>query len=193
MSGNQINERQSGRLPGSLEMILKSVEDQYHSSLMEISSSRPILLVFLRQFGCCFSREALSDIRFLLPAMEAAGARVVLVHMSSEYEASQILASYGLADLSRISNPDGSLYKSFGLRKAELASMLAPQSIGRVLEAWANGNGSGFARGDSMQLPGMFLIYRAKMLQSFAPDSPATRPDYLKIINSGLVLLPTLF
>lgn len=187
MSGNPNNDRQFATLSRSLEMILKSVEDQYHSSLTEISSSKPTLLVFLRHFGCCFSREALADIRFSLPALEAAGARVVLVHMSNENEASQLLASYGLADLSRISNPDCSLYKSFGLRKASVNSLLAPRMMARALEAMLNGNGISISSGCSLQLPGLFLIYRGKLLQSFTPESPAVRPDYVRILNTGLL------
>ncbi len=180
----QEENRISVRL-NSLEYTLRSVQDQYHTSLDELSSSKPALLVFLRQFGCCFSREALSDIKFGLPAIEAAGARVVLIHMSQENEASQILASYGLADLSRISNPDRSLYKAFGLKRSTINTFLAPKLLTRATEAVLNGNMIGAGNGDSLQLPGIFLIHKGKMLQAFTPETPEMRPDYVKIASSA--------
>lgn len=185
MFTNTRSENHVSVMLNSLDYTLKSVEDQYHASLAELSTARPALLVFLRQFGCCFSREALSDIRFGLPAIEAAGARVVLVHMSSENEASQILASYGLADLSRISNPDRSLYKAFGLKRSSINTFLAPKLLTRATEAVLNGNMIGAGNGDSLQLPGIFLIYKGKMLQAFTPDTPDLRPDYVKIASSA--------
>lgn len=173
----------------SLEYLLSASEDQYHNSLLELSNSMPTLLVFLRSFGCCFCREALSDIHFSLPAIEAAGARPVLVHMSTEEEASQLLASYGLADLSRISNIDQSLYKSFGVGRGSLEQFFAPRLLGRALEAMLNGNPLGKAAGDGLQLPGVFLIHKQRVLKAFLPQTVDSRPDYVKIASASAVLL----
>ncbi len=171
----------STTIPASLDFALKASEDQYHSSLLEISNKVPTLLVFLRPFGCCFCREALSDLHFTLPAIEAAGARLVLVHMSTELEASQILASYGLADISRICNPDQCLYKVFGLGRANLDQVFAPRVLGRAIEALLHGNFIGKSAGDSMQMPGVFMLHKGKVLQTFVPESLDLRPDYVKI------------
>lgn len=173
----------------SLEYLLKVSEDQYHNSLLELSNAMPTLLVFLRSFGCCFCREALSDIHFGLAAIEAAGARPVLVHMSSEEEASQILVSYGLADISRISNPDQSLYKSFGVGRGSVDQFFAPRVLGRALEALVNGNPIGKAAGDGLQLPGVFLIHKQRVLKAFLPQTLDSRPDYIKIASSGALAL----
>lgn len=171
----------------SLEYLLKSSEDQYHNSLQELSNAVPTLLVFLRSFGCCFCREALSDIHFGLPAIEAAGAKPVLVHMSTEEEAAQILASYGLADVSRISNPDQSLYKSFGVGRGSFDQFFAPRVLGRALEALVHGNPIGKAAGDGLQLPGVFLIHKNRVLKAFLPPSVDSRPDYIKIASANVL------
>ncbi len=184
MLANPKNKTQSLIISGSLDLLLKSVEDQYHASLYDLSASKPTLLIFLRQFGCCFCREALSDIKFALPAIDSAGSRLVLVHMSSEEEASQILASYGLADLSRVSNPDQSLYKSFGLKRSSLNALLAPQVLARAIEAMLNGNPLSVSAGDSLQMPGLFLIHKGRILQAYAPESVDSRPDYVKIVST---------
>jgi len=172
-------------IPASIDFVLKSVEDQYHSSLAELSHSTPILLVFLRQFGCCFCREALSDMHFSLANIEAAGAKLVLVHMSEEEEASQILASYGLADISRISNSDQSLYKSFGLGRGSLDMVFSPRVLGRAIEALLHGNPIGKSCGDGLQMPGVFLLHRGRVLQTYVPESVDSRPDYVRIVSNA--------
>jgi hypothetical protein len=183
---NRCNVKEnSAAQPVSLE--LKSVEDQYHSSLAEISDSTPTLLVFLRHFGCCFCREALSDIHGGLSAIEEAGARLVLVHMSSEQEASQILASYGLADVSRISSPDLSLYRAFGLGRGSLDRLLTPRVIARAIEALLNGNPIGMIAGDGLQMPGVFLLRHGKIVRTFVPESVETRPNYLQMVATPVL------
>ncbi|MBX9689769.1 MAG: redoxin domain-containing protein [Candidatus Obscuribacterales bacterium] len=177
------------QIPGSFEFVLRCVEDQYHSTLKEISDSSPTLLIFLRNFGCCFCREALSDIHYSLPNIEAAGVRLVLVHMSEEEEASQILASYGLADISRISNSDRSLYKSFGLGRGSLDKVLVPRVLARAIEAHLHGNLISKSSGDGLQLPGVFLLHKGRILTSFAPEDVDTRPDYIRIASQASLML----
>lgn len=181
----KVTKNSSASIGASLDYVLKSAEDQYHASILEMSRKTPILLVFLRQFGCCFAREALSDIHFSLGAIEAAGARLVLVHMSTEEEASQILASYGLADISRISNQDQSLYKSFGLGRGGLDQLFAPRVLARAIEAMLHGNPLGLSSGDGLQMPGLFLIQNGKVMQAFVPESLDARPDYIRIASGS--------
>jgi peroxiredoxin len=177
----------SATIPDSPDFsVLNSVEDQYHTSLAEIANAAPTLLVFLRHFGCCFCREALSDIHVGLSNIECAGAKLVLVHMSSEDEASQILATYGLADVSRVSNPDQSLYRSFGLGRGSLDKLLSPRVLARAFEALVHGNPIGVSAGDGFQLPGVFLLSGGKIIQTFVPESPESRPDYLRIVSAAL-------
>lgn len=171
-------------VPVPLDFVLRAAEDQYHCSLAEITSSAPTLLVFLRDFGCCFCRETLSDIHGMLAEIESAGAKLVLVHMSSEEEASQILATYGLADISRISSPDQSLYRTFGLGRGSLDQILAPRVIARALEALVHGNPIGIFGGDGLQMPGVFLLHHGKVLETFMPHTVATRPNYLRMVSA---------
>lgn len=171
----------------SLTDVLRTVEDQYHVSLQEISNSAPTLVVFLRHFGCCFCREALSDIHDSFPLIQSAGAKMVLVHMASEDEACTLLASYGLADLSRISCPDQSLYRYFGLGRGTANKIFAPKVISRAVEACLNGHIFGRMLGDAMQMPGAFLVHKGKILRSFIPNSVETRPDYVGIASGGVL------
>ena len=170
----------------SLDDVLRSVEDQYHSTLYEISNSAPTLVVFLRHFGCCFCKEALSDIHDSISSIQSAGAKIVLVHMAEEDEAATLLASYGLADLSRISSPDQSLYRYFGLGRGTAGKILAPKVISRALEALLHGHAIGRFQGDTMQMPGAFLIHRGRIVRSFVPNAVELRPDYVGIASGAV-------
>lgn len=171
----------------SLLDILHSTKDQYHSSLSEVSAGKPCLFVFLRRLGCCFCAETLSDIRLRLPAIDATGAKVVLIHMSPENEASQIFARYGLADLSRVSDPEASLYTYFGLKKMELGRLFSAQAFYRAAESLLCGHFISGSAGDSMQLHGVFLIDKSKIVRAFRAKSADDRPDYLRIASPASV------
>jgi hypothetical protein len=170
----------------SLDDVLKSVEDQYHSTLYEISNSAPTLVVFLRHFGCCFCKEALSDIHDCVSSLQASGVKIVLVHMAEEDEAATLLASYGLADLSRISSPDQGLYRYFGLGRGTADKILAPKVISRAFEALLHGHAIGPFQGDTMQMPGAFMIHRGRIVRSFVPESVEMRPDYVGIASGAM-------
>ena len=66
------------------------VDDQLFSSMMtnvgrnlkDLSMERPVMLVFLRHFGCTFCREALADISKKREVLESMGAKLVFVHMA---------------------------------------------------------------------------------------------------------------
>lgn len=166
-------------VPGSLQFVLKSAQDQYHASLLELSQAAPTLILFLRHFGCCFCREALADIHASLPALEAERIKIVLVHMASDEEASTFLASYGLADLSRISSPDQGLYKAFGLGRASANQLLTPQFWARGLQVLCNGHMIGLPVGNGLQMPGIFLIHKGKIVKSFRHSQASDRVNYL--------------
>jgi len=53
-------------------------------SLAKISDQQPVMLVFLRFFGCSFCREAISDIAKRRKKLEGKGLRIVFVHMAQE-------------------------------------------------------------------------------------------------------------
>lgn len=164
-----------------LTQVLAEARDQYDSSLQELSNNSPILLVFLRHFGCMFCRETLSDLHDSLPALEQQNVRVVLVHMGSEEEAFVLFARYGLAPLSRVSSADRKLYKAFGLSRATTGEFLCPDAVLRCGQALMGGHPIGKVQGDLLQMPGVFLIERSRVLSSFRHRHAGDRPDYVRL------------
>ena len=60
-------------------------------------TDRPALVVFLRSFGCTFSREAIGDLAAARAEIEAAGASIVFVHGGTREKAEAWFAKYGMS------------------------------------------------------------------------------------------------
>lgn len=170
-----------------LEKVLAEYSDQYNVSLLEITNSSPTLLLFLRHFGCPFCRETLSDIHNLLPELERLGIRPVLVHMGDEEDTFALFAKYGLSPLSRVSSPNRMLYKAFGLERAKTGEFLCADTVRRCGEALLGGHSPGKVQGDLMQMPGVFLVHRNRILSSFRHKHAGDRPDYVRLSRIGLL------
>jgi len=142
--------------------------------------------VFLRHFGCTFCREALADVAAARERLEAAGARVTLVHMAGDREAHTFIARYGLADVARVSDPERQLYRAFELRRGRLGQLFGAKVWWRGLRAGLlDGHGVGALAGDGFQMPGAFVVHEGRIVRRFAHDSAADRPDYCALVSPG--------
>jgi peroxiredoxin len=150
--------------------------------LGDLTRSQPIMLVFLRHFGCTFCREALNDLAEQRREIESRGIKLVLVHMGSESAAREFFARYGLDDVARVADPNQSLYRGFGLTKGSLWQLFGPEVWWRGFTAGIlRRNGIGFLVGDGFQMPGAFLLFHGEVLRAFRHKNASDRPDYRKI------------
>jgi peroxiredoxin len=149
--------------------------------LVSASEPTPMLLVFLRHFGCTFCREAVCELEKLRPDIESLGTRLAFVHLSTDSRAEQFFAPHKFLDIPRFSDPDGRLYESFGLVHAKWQQYLNLRSIARMLSAWAGGHLVGTPDGDVERMPGVFLIHRGQILKSYRHKLVSDRPDYLDL------------
>ena len=53
-------------------------------TLTEMAEKQPVLVVFLRFFGCSFCREAIDDIAKRRKKLEGNSIRIIFVHMASD-------------------------------------------------------------------------------------------------------------
>jgi hypothetical protein len=106
--------------------------------------------------------------------------------MSPPEEADPWFEQHGLGDVVRISDPDKTLYRQFGLEDGSLLALSHP----RVWLPWfrtaiLRGRGVGSPGPDWRQLPGVFLIRSGQILAAIRPQNSAYRPDYLGLIESA--------
>jgi peroxiredoxin len=166
--------------------ILEAIFTNDGCDLGSLSQASPILLVFLRHFGCTFCREALSDISKIRSQLEAQDVKIVIVHMAEPDLAAQYLQQYKLADIAHISDPDMSIYEYFGLFKGTFFQLYG-------LKVWARGLKAGLIDGHGgvsvdkklgnyNQMPGVFVLKNCRVGERFLHNSAADRPNYLQIV-----------
>jgi peroxiredoxin len=153
--------------------------------LLELVDRSPVLLIFLRHFGCSFCRQTLDDVSRIREQIEARGIRPVFVHLGSPERAKPYFDYYHLSDIERVSDPEGSLYASsvFQLqRKNVLTQFLVPA----VWKAWLLGavqkHGIGMIKEDADQMPGIFYLQKRAIVRAYRYRTIADQPDYLKLI-----------
>ena len=153
-------------------------------SLLELSFEHPVMLVFLRHFGCVFCREALSDIAQKRDSIEEKGARIVFVHMAENDIAHEYLKKFGLEVVPHISDPECRFYSAFGLTKGTFSQLFG-------LQVWMRGFSAGMLTsyaagshlGDSFQMPGVFVIMDGKVREQYIHKMVSDRPDYEELAS----------
>lgn len=178
---DHINEVDIGVGDGGLSMMLDLFVNQRGEDLRSLSDQEPVMIVFLRHFGCTFCREALQDLAKLKDRITS-NKRLVLVHMTDEDTAVRTLRRYGLEDLDRISDPECHLYKAFGLQRGTAKQLFGwRQWLQGVRAGLFRGHGIGTLKGDGFRMPGIFILYRSAVLRSFYHQHASERPDYQEL------------
>jgi peroxiredoxin len=163
---------------------LAELRTQDGATPLEISQRQPILLIFLRHFGCALCREMVADVARHRRAIDAAGMRVVFVHMHTEAMAARFFERYGLADAARVSDPDHRLYEAFGLTRARPTHWLNRTVIARYLEAiFRRGHRPGYVGGDVLRMPGAFVVRNGDIVRSFRPTNLSETIDLVQFVR----------
>ncbi|MEZ5003999.1 MAG: SelL-related redox protein [Chitinophagales bacterium] len=170
-----------------IETALQIYSTNKGRTIYEASESSPVLLVFLRHFGCTFCREALSYITANKEQIESNGAKIILAHMVSTDEAIQALEAYQLSDIEQVSDQESFLYKSFNLKRGRFNQLFGWQVWMRgIYLGWIKKHGIGAIQGDQYQMPGVFLIDKGKVVKKYIHELASDVPPYLELatINS---------
>lgn len=156
--------------------------------LSDLSQEKPVLLVFLRFFGCSFCREAISDIAKRREKLEAQDFRIVVVHMANQVEvAEKFFKRYKLFPIDHIPDPELEYYKAFGLGRTTPKQLMGLMNWIRGFQASIlEGHGgdpdlNNPELGDGLQMPGVFVLYKSEIRRSFIHRFPYDRPDYEEI------------
>lgn len=157
-------------------------------SLTELADESPVLLVFLRHFGCSFCREAMADIFKRRKRLEKKGLRVVFVHMAPDPTvAEKFFKKYKLLPVEHIADPEKRFYHAFGLGRGTPAQLFGLMNWIRGFQAGVI-EGHGFAYhnediGDGFQMPGVFVLHKGEIKHSFIHSYAWDRPDYEAIVS----------
>jgi thiol-disulfide isomerase/thioredoxin len=178
--------RTSGTEPvDEVAAALASVRTESGASLLELAQGSPVLLVFLRHFGCSFCRKAISDVAELRGELANRGVQPVFVHLGPPELAKVYFDYYGLSEVERVSDPEATVYRHpvFALSRTNpLWHLVNPV----VWVGWLKGaifkHGIGKIEGDGHQMPGIFFLKGPKIVRQFVYRTIADEPDYLKLV-----------
>ena len=164
----------------ALVALLGATQTESGRTLLELVDERPMLLVFLRHFGCTFCRQAIDDVSQVRGKLAERGVQVAFVHLGSPERAKPYFDYYVLSDVERVSNPDGSLYRDpvFALARVNLLHMIRPA----VWVGWLRGAifkyRIGLLKEDVQQMPGVFFLKDRAIASMFRHRTIADRPNY---------------
>lgn len=171
-------------LPQVSSDILAEMQTNRGISLAELTTSTPVMLVFLRHFGCVFCKAAMVDIAQKRVEIEASGVEVIFVHMSDTATAKEYFSKFNLKNIQFINDPDKKFYRAFGLVRGSFTQLFG-------LQTWIKGfqinkeeklkQESGQHLGDSFQMPGVFLLQKGEIIEHFIHQNVSDRPDYSKL------------
>ena len=133
---------------------------------------------------CIFCKEALRDISQMQDALKKRNVKPVFVHMTTAEIADQYFQNQEIQDPEHISDPNRTIYNKFGLTKGSFSQLLG-------LNTWVRGykvvkSGIPYSRktvGDSFQMPGIFMLFDGKIVDSYIHKRAADRPDYNKFLD----------
>jgi hypothetical protein len=169
-----------GRTPAGVEPLsVSSAAESYMLSsgetLEKASQQQLVILVFLRHFGCTFTRQLLRGLEHLEAQAEKRQARLVLVHMLQSGKETQYIGDH--TEIARIADPRCELYRAFGLGKAGIWELFGPRVWYRGLMALIHGCGVGHLAGDGLQMPGVFLFKNNQIVAAQPAKSASDLPD----------------
>ena len=165
--------------------VLRAIDTESGANLLALCEASPVLLVFLRHFGCSFCRQTISQVADLKDVLAKRGARPVFVHMGPPHISKANFDYYGLNDVERINDPLATIYQNpvFSLSRSNPYSHFVKA---KVLAGWLKGAlfkyGVGKIEGDGYQMPGIFFLKGPKIVRKFVHKTIADEPDYLRLV-----------
>ncbi len=151
-------------------------------SLAKASSEQALALVFLRHFGCTFTRQILRSLQQLESEADQNGARLVLVHMLQSGE--EIGYFRDNMNILRIADPRCELYRAFGLGKGGFLELFGPHVWWRGAIALIKGCGVGHLAGDGLQMPGAFVLKNGRVTASQPAQTAADLPNLSSLFEN---------
>ena len=149
------------------------------SNLLKLSEERPLLIVFLRHKGCTFCRETLALLKKFEPDYKKKNLFPVVVMMSDQVSADEFVSMYGFSEVQVVSDQEKKWYRAFSLGRGGLEALFGWKVLKRgIFEGALLKHGIGKIEGDSLQMPGVFVVRRGEIVNQFRYESISDVPDF---------------
>ena len=165
---------------------LAAIETESGARLLALAEQTPVLLIFLRHFGCPFCRRTIERVSELKEAFEERGVRPVFVHLGTMEIAKAHFDYYGLNDVERVHDPAAALYQHevFALRRSNpVWDVFRPKVWMGFFKTRTRGPEKLNVQGNTFQMPGMFFLKGPTIVRRFVHKTIADEPDYLQLVG----------
>lgn len=152
-------------------------------ALQHAGDRRPVLVSFLRHFGCIFCREMIKDLRKAASTLEGFPA-VVFVAQGTVGQARRAFARWWPSARVILDN-DLRLYHHFGLDRGTVGQMFGPQVVACGIRAALKGNLVGRPVGDPWVMPGLFLVRGDSVVWRHTFDHAGDHPSMADILQAA--------
>jgi hypothetical protein len=140
----------------------------------------PVLLVFLRHFGCPFCKETIARLRDAVQRV-AGFPPVLFFYQGSPTEGRAFMRRYW-PEARAIADPDAVFYEGLGIGRASVLQMFHPAVVPALLRAGAAGHLAGEGGGgDTRRMPGLFVARGGEISWSHRARHQADHPDFERI------------
>jgi peroxiredoxin len=119
----------------------------------------PLVVAFMRHFGCPFCREQLIDLDRAHDDIRGAGGEVVCVFQYRAAPTRNFCRQRGV-DLDCLGDPERQAYGAVGLERGSARDLYSPRLSIALVRAARKGAFSGKPEGDARQMPGTFVVGR---------------------------------
>jgi|HubBroStandDraft_6_1064221.scaffolds.fasta_scaffold269861_2 peroxiredoxin len=145
--------------PEALREAVLVARDGRRFPFHELLGARPLLAVFLRQFGCIGCAEQVHGLLPRLPEIAALGVRAVLIGSGAPDHIGAFLERHGLADkaIELFTDPALDAYRAAELRRSAWATH-GPGALVDFVRALTHGHRPGRVDGDAYQQGGALLV-----------------------------------
>lgn len=134
--------------------------------LAQFWSAQPLLIFFMRHFGCAACREHLFQIRGAYTALQAQGSAVVAVAQHDPDLTARYAQTYHLP-FPVLADPARQAYQAFGVVEGTYWETAGPHVVAHQIKLSLQGNVMGLPRsvGASRQLGGTFVVDTGGVVQ----------------------------
>lgn len=151
--------------------------------LGELWAERPVVLAFVRHFGCILCREQVNQLKKYVPEMRARGAELVVVGSGAEPFAKAFREDLAL-DVPILVDPKLASYRAAGLRR-DLGATLSLEAAKNAWRAFKSGYRQRSVQGDPWQQGGVFVIAPGdRVLFSYVSKVTGDHPDPADVLDA---------
>ncbi|MFW5691527.1 MAG: SelL-related redox protein [Chloroflexota bacterium] len=149
------------------------------STLRREISETPVLLVFLRHFGCIFCRELVKDLKAI--SSQTDDYPPLLFFYQGTPEEGAVFFKRVWPEARAVSDIPKTYYNAFGIERGGLREMFGPVVWACGVRATLKGSFIGWKTGDPWTMPGMFAVQGDYVLWQHDFHHAGDHPDLATI------------